>query len=191
MLGGEVDEPEPAPQAKVQYGRAEAVLRLLHEQITREFAAFFQQYQLTADVACGHHANGSDAAFFHRISEETRLQLGQLVDMLLDRGGRLHLPQLPAPCSHLIEEGAQGSDRMSAALGACLQIEESKARDRFRTCARSLGDVDLEARADALALHAFQTRSLLLRSIKRSNFMGELRDCASQPQSQRQAPDAA
>ena len=157
------DEPEPTPGAKSREAACcdEA---LLSEQITREFQAYLQYYQLAADIARLDSPCTSSAAFFLRLADATRVDAGLVVDLLLAQGGSLRLQQLSKPCSNLAADEL-GAVSLRAALEACLQLEDSKEHQSFHESARATGDVEVQKLAERLLLCTRRLRQFLTRRL--------------------------
>jgi ferritin len=158
------EEPEPTPQTEAATATAADGTALLSKQVELELKAHYQYFQLAADLAQVRCPLACSAAFFLRLAEKTRSDAGTVMDLLLRQGGVLQLPGIARPCTNLAIESS-GDATLTAALEACLQIEDSKERATFLRLARESGDVELEQLAEALLLEHRRLRHFLSRHL--------------------------
>jgi ferritin len=170
LCEGEEPEPTPDPIPAASQGAAHAAL--LSRQVELELKAHYQYFQLAADLAQVSCPLACSAGFFLRLAEKTRGDAGSIMDLLLRQGGALHLPGMARPCTNLAIESS-GDATLSAALEACLQIEDSKERQAFARLARESGDVEVEQLAEALLLEHRRLRHFLARHLTVSTRLRE------------------
>jgi ferritin len=145
---------------------------LLGKQIELELKAHYQYYQLAADIAQIKCPLAGSAGFFLKLADKARTDAGLVMDLLLRQGGSVRLPGIDRPCVNLAIESS-GDATLSAALEACLQIEEAKERPRFERLARESGDVEVEKLAEELLLEHRRLGQFLRRHLTVSNQLKE------------------
>lgn len=161
-------EPEPMPAegagcSKFKQSYDAWSTTLVHEQLQQELNAYYQLMQLSADLAQLSSPLAHAAGFFAHLAEQTRMEAGSLMDLLIGQGSQVCLPALHRPCSNLVSS-TPGTNMLADALEACVQLEDSKRRRAF---VEAVKGADLETRklAEALYLRYRRTREVLVRHL--------------------------
>ena len=122
-MAEEQAEPEPGPR---EDGKLLSYDALFNARISRCLKAHYQFLQLATEVASVSCYFSQCAPYFLQLAEQSRLQAGTLMDLVISQAGSIKLPALESPCLNLSVDRAEGEQTLLAALEACLQLESSK-----------------------------------------------------------------
>jgi hypothetical protein len=159
-MAEEQAEPEPCPREEAAQSSCDA---LFNARISRCLKAHYQFLQLATEVASVSCYFSQCAPYFLQLAEQSKLQAGVLMDLVISQGGSIKLPALESPCRNLSVDKEEGEQTLLAALEACLQLESSKNFGAFHSELRSMKNAKAQRAVEEMTICSARKQEELAR----------------------------